>query len=303
MQTLLLFGLAGFLAQMVDGSLGMAFGVTATTTLLVAGTAPAVASAAVHLAEVGTALASGLAHWKMRNVDWRVVGTLALPGAIGAVLGAYVLTSLATESAEVWITTILLVLGTYVLIRFSFLKLGRFVASRRPGSRFLAPLGLVAGFIDASGGGGWGPVATTSLLSSGRLEPRKVVGSVDTSEFIVAVAASLGFLFALSAEESMNYTVVAGLMIGGVIAAPFAAWVVKKLPARILGAAAGGLIVLTNMQTLLSSFEASLSVTIAVLTAVVALWATGLTTAIRSVRAERRTAEAEADREREPEPA
>ncbi|KID31333.1 putative permease [Prauserella sp. Am3] len=305
MQTLLLFGLAGFLAQMVDGSLGMAFGVTATTTLLAAGTAPAVASAAVHLAEVGTSLASGLSHWKMRNVDWRVVGTLALPGAVGAVLGAYVLTSLATSSAEVWISTILLLLGLYVLIRFAFLTLGSLITAKRPGARFLAPLGVVAGFVDASGGGGWGPVATTTLLSSGRLEPRKVVGSVDTSEFIVALAASAGFLVALSHEDGMNYTVVAGLMIGGIIAAPFAAWLVRKLPPRLLGAAAGGLIVFTNARTLLSSFDASSGLIVAVLAAVVVLWAVALTAAVRSIREERRINRlaGETDGEHEAEPA
>ncbi|MEU6641497.1 sulfite exporter TauE/SafE family protein [Saccharomonospora sp. NPDC046836] len=288
MQTLLLFGLAGFLAQLVDGSLGMAFGVTATTTLIAVGAAPAVASAAVHLAEVGTSLASGVSHWRFRNIDWRTVGILAAPGAIGAVLGAYVLTSLSTESASVWITTILLLLGLYVLIRFAFLKLGKLVTSKRPGVRFLAPLGLVAGFVDASGGGGWGPVATTTLLSSGRLEPRKVVGSVDTSEFIVALAASVGFLFALSDEHDLNYTVVAGLMLGGVLAAPLAAWLVRRLPPRVLGAAAGGLIVFTNARTLLSSIDAPAGWTTAALTAIGILWAVGLAAAIRSVREEKR---------------
>ncbi|PRX50971.1 hypothetical protein B0I33_101123 [Prauserella shujinwangii] len=288
MRTLLLFGIAGFLAQLVDGSLGMAFGVTATTTLVAVGTAPAVASAAVHLAEVGTSLASGLAHWRFRNVDWRTVGILALPGATGAVLGAYVLTSLSTESASFWIATVLLLLGLYVLVRFAFLRLGRLVTTKRPGARLLGPLGLVAGFLDASGGGGWGPVATTTLLSSGRLEPRKVVGSVDTSELVVAVAASAGFLFALSEEEQLNYTVVLGLMIGGVLAAPVAAWLVRKLPPRVLGAGAGGLIVLTNARTLLSAADAGAAVTAAALVAVCALWATGLAAAVRSVREERR---------------
>ncbi|EHY87949.1 sulfite exporter TauE/SafE family protein [Saccharomonospora azurea] len=294
MQTLLLFGLAGILAQLVDGSLGMAFGVTATTTLVTLGTAPAVASAAVHLAEVGTALASGAAHWRFRNIDWRTVVILAVPGAVGAVLGAYVLTSLPMEFAEVWITAVLLLLGLYVLVRFAFLRLGALVATRRPSARFLAPLGLVAGFVDASGGGGWGPVATTTLLSSGRLEPRKVVGSVDTSEFIVALAASAGFLLTLSQEHELNYTVVAGLMIGGVLAAPLAAWLVRKLPPRVLGAAAGGLIVFTNARTLLNATDTGSTVTTVVLTGVGVLWAVGLTAAIRSVREERRRREHEA---------
>lgn len=288
MQTLILFGVAGFLAQLVDGTLGMAFGVTSTTALVAMGTVPAVASAAVHMAEVGTTLASGVSHWKFRNIDWRTVGILAVPGAIGAVLGAYVLTSLSTEFAEVWITGILLVLGLYVLIRFAFLKLGKLITSKRPGAKFLGPLGLVAGFVDATGGGGWGPVATTTLLSSGRLEPRKVVGSVDTSEFVVALAASIGFFFSLSAEHDLNYTVVLGLMIGGIIAAPFAAWLVRHMPPRVLGAAAGGLIVLTNARTLLQSAGASGTVTTLVYAAILLLWVAGLTAAIRSVREERR---------------
>ncbi|MFJ5223091.1 sulfite exporter TauE/SafE family protein [Streptomyces sp. NPDC088400] len=288
MRTFLLFGLAGLLAQLVDGTLGMAFGVTATTTLLAVGTAPAAASAAVHLAEVGTSLASGLSHWKFKNIDWRTVGILAAPGAIGAVLGAYVLTSLSTENAAVWITTILLLLGLYVLIRFSFLKIGKLITGERPGAKFLAPLGLVAGFVDATGGGGWGPVATTTLLSSGRLEPRKVVGSVDTSEFIVALAASIGFLFTLAQEDSLNYTVVLGLMIGGIIAAPVAAWLVRHLPPRLLGALAGGLIVFTNARTLLHEFEAADWVFAVIYTAIVALWAAGVAAANRSLREERR---------------
>ncbi len=298
MRTLLLFGLAGFLAQLVDGSLGMAFGVTATTTLVAVGTTPAVASAAVHLAEVGTALASGTAHWRFRNIDWPTVATLAAPGALGAVLGAYVLTSLPMEFAEVWITAVLLLLGLYVLIRFAFWRLGALVANRRPAVRFLAPLGLVAGFVDASGGGGWGPVATTSLLSSGRLEPRKVVGSVDTSEFIVALAASFGFLLSLSQEDELNYTVVAGLMLGGILAAPAAAWLVRKLPARVLGTAAGGLIVFTNARSLLETSEASAGVATLTLTVVGALWVAGLAAAVRSVRVDRTAAAREADEAR-----
>ncbi|RZQ65273.1 sulfite exporter TauE/SafE family protein [Amycolatopsis suaedae] len=288
MRFLILFGLAGFLAQLVDGTLGMAFGVTSTTTLLAIGTTPAVASAAVHLAEVGTALASGVAHWRFRNIDWRTVGILALPGAVGAVLGAYVLTSLSTESAAVWITTILLILGLYVLIRFAFLRLGKLISGKRPGAKFLGPLGLIAGFVDATGGGGWGPVATTTLLSSGRLEPRKVVGSVDTSEFIVALAASVGFLFALSEQDNLNYTVVLGLMIGGIIAAPLAAWLVRRIPARLLGALAGGLIVFTNARTLLKELDAADAVYTVTYAVIVVLWAIGVYAAVRAVREEKR---------------
>jgi uncharacterized membrane protein YfcA len=287
MSTLLLFGLAGLFAQFVDGSLGMAFGVTATTTLLAVGVAPAMASASIHLAELGTTLASGAAHWKFNNVDWRTVGILALPGALGAVLGAYVLVSLSTEFASVWIAVLLSVLGLYVLVRFAFLTLGKLITEKRPGAKFLAPLGLVAGFVDASGGGGWGPIATSTLLSSGRLEPRKVIGSVSTAEFVVALSASITFLVALS-DTGMNYTVVLGLLAGGVVAAPIAAWVVQFLPPRVLGAAAGGLIVLTNVGTLLEAAGASREATVAAYVALVALWVIGITAAVRSVLVERR---------------
>lgn len=295
MQTLVLFGLAGLLAQLVDGSLGMAFGVTATTTLLAIGVSPALASASIHLAEVGTTLAGGLAHWRFNNIDWRTVGLLALPGGIGAVLGAYVLVSLSTDFASVWIAGLLSVLGLYVLIRFAFLKLGKLITTKRPGAKFLGPLGLIAGFIDASGGGGWGPVATSTLLSSGRLEARKVIGSVSAAEFVVASSASVGFFFAL-AGQGMNYSVVLGLLVGGVVAAPVAASIVRFMPPRVLGAAAGGLIVLTNARVVLKSAEVSGMVTTAAYVALLSLWIAGIVVAVRSVLEEKKL-RAELDRE------
>ncbi|GLZ46340.1 UPF0721 transmembrane protein [Actinomycetospora sp. NBRC 106375] len=285
MRAFLLFALAGLIAQLVDGSLGMAYGVTSTSVLLAAGTAPAVASASVHLAEVGTTLVSGASHWRFGNVDWRVVGILAVPGAIGAVLGAYVLVNM-TEDAEPYMAGILLLLGLYVLLRFSSRAVARRVVSGpRPGGKFLGPLGLVAGFLDASGGGGWGPVATSSLLASGRLEPRKVVGSVDTSEFVVALAASIGFLFTLS-QEGIDYLVVLALMIGGMIAAPFAAYLVRLLPARVLGTAAGGLIVVTNTRTLLKGFDVPSSILTPVLIVLAVAWVAAVVVAVRSARRE-----------------
>src|SRR5918993_161990 len=245
MRKLIVLALVGLAAQLVDGALGMAYGVTSTTLLLVAGIAPASASASVHLAEIGTTLASGVAHWRFGNVDWKVVRRIALPGAIGAFAGATFLSSISTEAAGPWMAGILLALGIYLLLRFS-----RPLRERRLGqaplrSRFLAPLGLVAGFIDSTGGGGWGPVATPSLLVSGRMEPRKVIGSVDTSEFVVAGAASVGFLIGLGSEGFVLPTV-AALLVGGLIAAPLAAWLVRIVPAQVLGAAVGGIIVLTN---------------------------------------------------------
>ncbi len=290
MRAFLLFALAGLIAQLVDGSLGMAYGVTSTSVLLAAGTAPAIASASVHLAEVGTTLASGASHWRFGNVDWRVVGILAVPGAVGAVLGAYVLVNM-TESAEPYMAGVLLLLGVYVLLRFSSRAVAkRVVSGPRPGGRFLGPLGLVAGFLDASGGGGWGPVATSSLLASGRLEPRKVVGSVDTSEFVVALAASIGFLFTL-AQEGIDYTVVLALMLGGVIAAPFAAYIVRLLPARVLGTGAGGLIIVTNARTLLNGFDVPTGIVTTVLIVLAVLWIGAIVLAVRSARRERALAE------------
>lgn len=252
MKTLILLALAGLGAQLVDGSLGMAYGVTSSTLLLAAGTNPAAASATVHLAEIGTTLVSGASHWRFGNVDWRVVAKIGIPGAVGAFLGANVLSNLSTEVAEPVMALILLTLGLYVFLRFTLAGLPSANLGKPLRKRFLSPLGLVAGFVDATGGGGWGPVGTPAILASGRLEPRKVIGSVDTSEFLIAVAASVGFLIGLG-SEGVDATWAAALLIGGVIAAPIAAWLVRHVPPRILGSAVGGLIIITNVRTLLLS--------------------------------------------------
>src|ERR671917_648667 len=183
-KTLVLMALVGLGAQLVDGSLGMAYGVTSTTLLLAIGTNPAAASATVHLAEIGTTLVSGAAHWRFGNVDWKVVAKIGIPGAVGAFAGATFLSNLSTETAAPLMSIILLALGVYILIRFTTFGLpkGRLGLPLR--KRFLAPLGLVAGFVDSTGGGGWGPVGTPAILASGRMEPRKVIGSIDTSEFL-----------------------------------------------------------------------------------------------------------------------
>ncbi|WP_030612387.1 sulfite exporter TauE/SafE family protein [Streptomyces sclerotialus] len=252
MRTLILLALAGLGAQLVDGSLGMAYGVTSTTLLLAVGTNPAAASATVHLAEIGTTLASGAAHWRFGNVDWRVVLKIGIPGAVGAFAGATFLSALSTELAEPVMALLLLGLGLYVLGRFTVAGLPADKLDKPLRKRFLSPLGLVAGFLDATGGGGWGPVGTPAILASGRLEPRKVIGSIDTSEFLVAVAASLGFLVGLG-SAGVNWLWAVALLAGGLVAAPIAAWLVRHVPPRILGSAVGGLIVLTNIRTLLRS--------------------------------------------------
>ncbi|MBM0278201.1 sulfite exporter TauE/SafE family protein [Micromonospora tarensis] len=286
MRKLLVLALVGLVAQLIDGSLGMAYGLTSSTLLLVAGVAPAAASASVHLAEIGTTLAAGVAHWRFGNVDWRVVTRIALPGAIGAFLGATVLSSISTEAAGPWMAGILFALGTYLLVRFARpLRTGR-VGGRLRG-RFLGPLGLVAGFVDATGGGGWGPVATPALLVSGRMEPRKVIGSVDTAEFVVAGAASVGFLIGLGTEGFLLPTV-AALLIGGLIAAPLAAWLVRIVPAQLLGAAVGGVIVLTNARTLIRSAELGGPLRPTLYALLAAGWLTALVFAVRALRRTRR---------------
>ncbi|MFI9550015.1 sulfite exporter TauE/SafE family protein [Nonomuraea endophytica] len=252
MRALILLGLVGLAAQLVDGSLGMAYGVTSTTLLLAIGTNAAAASATVHLAEIGTTLASGISHWRFNNVDWKVVAKIGIPGAVGAFAGATFLSSLSTEIAAPIMSIILLSLGVYILIRFTAYGLPKGNLGKPLRKRFLAPLGLVAGFVDATGGGGWGPVGTPAILASGRIPPRKVIGSIDASEFLVAIAASVGFLIGIG-SENINFAWVGVLLLGGVIAAPIAAWLVRHIPPRILGSAVGGVIVLTNVRTLLRS--------------------------------------------------
>jgi uncharacterized protein len=283
MRKLVLLALVGLGAQLVDGALGMAYGVTSTTLLLAIGTNPAAASATVHLAEIGTCLVSGASHWRFGNVDWKVVWRIGVPGAAGAFAGATFLSGLSTETAAPLMSVILLALGVYVLLRFTLRGLRKDRLGQPLRKRFLGPLGLVAGFVDATGGGGWGPVGTPAILASGRLEPRKTIGSIDTSEFLIAVAASLGFLFGLG-SESINYGWVAALLAGGVIAAPIAAWLVRHIPARVLGAATGGLIILTNARTLLQSdwITAPEDARYVVYAAVAALWAVALTVSIRA---------------------
>ena len=300
MRTLILLALAGLGAQLVDGSLGMAYGVTSTTLLLAMGTNPAAASATVHLSEIGTTLMSGASHWRFGNVDWKVVAKIGVPGAVGSFLGATVLSKLSTEVAEPVMSLILLGLGLYVMSRFTLRGLPEGQLGKPLRKRFLTPLGLVAGFLDATGGGGWGPVGTPALLASGRLEPRKVIGSIDTSEFLVAVAASLGFLFSLG-SQGLNWTWVLAFLLGGLIAAPVAAWLVRLVPPRVLGSAVGGVIIVTNVRTLLKSdwIAASGAVSALVYVVLYAVWAAALAYSIRAHLHEK-TAGTESAEERQP---
>src|SRR6478752_3056947 len=279
MRKILVLAFVGFVAQLIDGSLGMGYGVTSSTLLVLAGLTPAAASASVHFSELGTNLASGLSHWKLRNVDWRVVSRIAGPGAIGAFAGATVLSSLSTEAAAPIMAAILALLGAYVLARF-VIGFAPPKFKKAISLKFLAPLGLFAGFIDATGGGGWGPVATPALLADGRLQPRKVIGSVDTSEFAVSAAASLGFLVGLGAA-GINWGFALALLAGGLVAAPLAAYLVRLAPAHLLGVLVGGMILLTNARILLKSFDVDSAVRWPIYGAIVVLTLAGLYVAVQ----------------------
>jgi uncharacterized membrane protein YfcA len=281
MRKLIILAVVGLAAQLVDGSLGMGYGVTSSTLLVLAGLTPAAASASVHFSELGTNLVSGLSHWRLRNVDWRVVARIAGPGAVGAFLGATVLSRVSTEFAAPLMSGILAALGVYIIVRF---VLGvRPKLKKALTLKFLAPLGLFAGFVDATGGGGWGPVATPALLVDGRMEPRKVIGSVDTSELAVSVAASLGFLVGLGAA-GISWGFALALLVGGLVAAPLAAYLVRVAPAHLLGVAVGGVILLTNSRTLLKSVEAPDPVRFTVYGLILLVTVAGLAVAVRRVR-------------------
>lgn len=250
MRKLVILAVIGLLAQLVDGSLGMAYGTTTSTLLLLMGTNPAAASATVHLSEIGTTLAAGASHWRFGNVHWPLILKMTLPGVVGALIGATFLANLDTSIATALMAGVLSVIGLYLLARFTFKGLRTDRLGQPLHKRFLVPLGLFGGFVDSTGGGGWGPIGTSAILASGRLEPRKVIGSMDTSEFLISVAASVGFLFALGAQ-GIKFSWVAVLLVGGIIAAPIAAWLVRILPARILGSLVGGMLVLTNARTIM----------------------------------------------------
>ncbi|GAA2550834.1 sulfite exporter TauE/SafE family protein [Pseudonocardia hydrocarbonoxydans] len=291
---LVLLALAGFGAQLVDGALGMGYGVTSTTLLLLAGLTPAAASASVHFAKIGTALASGYAHWRFDNIDPKLVLRLGVPGAFGALVGALLLSWLSTEASAPLMAALLIGIGVFILVKYSVRPPRESVARVSPhGRRFLVPVGLVGGFVDATGGGGWGPVATSTLLTAGRTAPRTVIGSVSASEFLVTVAASAGFVIGLG-HAGIDWLAVAGLLVGGVLAAPVAAWLVTRLPATVLGVAVGGLIVLSNLRIVLGSAGVD-GVAVPVAHVVVAVASVALVVmAARRLRATRRAA-ADAD--------
>jgi uncharacterized membrane protein YfcA len=252
MWVLAAFALAGGLAQFIDGTLGMGFGVTSATILLFLGISPVTASAATHAAKLPTTLVSGFSHWREGNVDMPVLVRVAVPGAIGGFLGAVVLTNISLASAKGWMSGLLIFFGLVIFARFG---LGiRLIPTPQGGhkTRWLAPIGMVGGFVDATGGGGWGPVVTPSLMTVTRHEPRKVVGTTNAAEFVVAVSVSTGFLTG-TAQHGIPWIPVLGLVLGGVLVAPFAARLAGRLPHALMGTLVGALIVLVNAVTVVDS--------------------------------------------------
>lgn len=247
MRSLILIALAGAAAQLVDGGIGMGFGVTSTTILLLAGLGPATASAVVHTSELGTTLVSGISHWRFGNVHWPTVLKLGVPGAISAFVGATVLSNLSLESAVPVTSTILLILGINLVWRFSRLRPKKTSTSRPHSTPFLTGLGIVGGFVDASGGGGWGPISTSTLMAVGREQPRRIVGTVNTAEFLVTFGATAGFIVGLWQEIVANAAAVVALLIGGMITAPIAAWLISRINPTLLGGLVGTAIVTLNV--------------------------------------------------------
>ncbi|GGE36695.1 UPF0721 transmembrane protein [Pullulanibacillus camelliae] len=279
MNKLIVFVIVGFFAQLIDGSLGMAYGLTSSSLLLAFGIAPAIASASIHLAEIATTGASGISHIRLGNVDKKIVYRMMLPGAIGAFVGACFLSNLPGDKIEPYISFFLLILGLYIVFRFLF-NFDPKEHTKEFSKKQLVPLGLIAGFCDSVGGGGWGPIATPVLLSQKGIAARKVIGSVDTSEFVVTVAGTLGFLITLGFQD-INWLYVAAFAASGLVAAPIAAWFIKILPAYLLGVAVGGMIVFVNARTILYAIGLSPGV-ISIIYIVFGLaWALAIINAIR----------------------
>ena len=227
----------GFTAQMVDGALGMAFGMISSTLLLTMGVPPAAASAGVHTAETFTTAVSGISHVAHRNVDWRLFFRIVIPGVIGGIAGAYLLTQVSAEAAKPIVLAYLTALGLYLFYRGVMHR----HTERRP--KVVAPLGLVGGFLDAAGGGGWGPIVTSNLLVQGS-NPRKTIGTVNTAEFFLTVTISITFIAALGWEAFTVATL--GLLIGGVAAAPFGAWIAKRVNPDLLLTFVGAILTITS---------------------------------------------------------
>jgi uncharacterized protein len=236
---LLPFIAVGFAAQLVDGALGMAFGVISNTLLVgVMGVPPALASQRVHVVECFTTATSGISHLLHGNIDKRLFFRLLVPGMIGGVLGAYVLSNLDAEVVKPFVLLYLSGIGIYLLVR------GIFWPPKIKEARLIEPLGLFGGFLDAAGGGGWGPVVTSNLLIQGA-DPRKVVGTVNAVEFFLTVTVSAAFIYHLGFADLAGATL--GLLIGGLLAAPLGAWAAKHFNPKTMLILVGVVLTLTSL--------------------------------------------------------
>lgn len=237
------FILIGFAAQMIDGALGMAFGVTTQTLLVSAmGVPPASASASVHLVEMFTTGASGISHAWRRNVDWGLFRRLVPFGVIGGVTGAYLLSNIDASAARPFVMLYLTGIGFYLLWRAIRLSQPKFADPK-----FTSPLALAGGFLDAAGGGGWGPVVTSNLLIQGG-DPRKVIGTVNTAEFLLTLSISVTFLLTLGPAAFTLIT--GGLILGGVVAAPFGAILASRVQPRLLLLAVSLVLIVTSAYSI-----------------------------------------------------
>ena len=236
-QDILIFILVGFLAQIVDGALGMAFGVISTSALLAFGVPPAAASAMTHVTEIFTTAASGASHAYQRNINWRLVLRLAPAGMVGGAIGAYVLSRIDAGAIEPFVSAYLIGIGLYIMF-----KAFRPLWPRDVRDNLIPVIGLGGGVLDAMGGGGWGPIVTTSLVGRGH-EPRKVIGSTSLTEFLVTLTISLTFVLTIGWSDMSSAV---GLIIGGVLAAPFGALIVKRVPVRPLMVGVAAVIIVTS---------------------------------------------------------
>jgi len=255
--SLLVFAIIGFFAQFIDGTVGMGYGAFSASLLIGMGLMPAIASASIHTAEIVVSLASGVSHWRFGNVKKEWLLLLVIPGAVGGALGAYFLASIPGATMKPFVAGFLLLLGALMLYRFippkrvsSPSRLSMALSSPRTSRRRISVLGFIAAFFDALGGGGWGPIATPGLILTENEEPRKVVGTVNLAEFFITIVIAATFFITLGTEE-YDWSMIGMLLIGGLIAAPLAAYLCKKLPARILGILVGIALIGFNLRTLL----------------------------------------------------
>jgi len=235
--------IVGLVAQTIDGAIGMAYGVTATTFLLSQGVSPAIASSSIHIAEIFTTGASGLSHWRLNNIDKKLFLNLVFPGIIGGLVGVLILTNIDGKILKPWISLYLVLMGLYIILK-AFKKN---IFAEKINAKKITPLALVGGAVDAVGGGGWGPVVTTTLLSSGH-EPKTTIGSVNSAEFFITTSTGLSFsiLIGVSSPE-----IIFGLILGGILIAPFAAKITTKLPTKLLMFIVGMLITSLSLFTVI----------------------------------------------------